>query len=189
MHDLEPYYNWRQFYSAEDDEKSPFFNREYNEFEFTNSIYNYCIHPQWDFIGSETLYVKVLYCDYLSGFCVIEMIGEWNDAVNNDIMHLKRNLIDVMLHDGVNKYIIIGEQVMNFHSSEDDYYSEWFEDTQEGWLVTIGFNAHVLDEWSNLGLDSFFLFGEWFDLLNWRTKTPKQLFGLIDERISKLLLW
>jgi len=187
MHDVEPYYNWRHLYCSEEDENSPFFNQVYSEFEFTNAIYNYCIHPQWDSIGSDTLYIKILFCDYSSGFCIIEMMGEWNDAIHNDIMHLKRNVIDVLIRNGIKKYILIGEQVMNFHSSEDDYYEEWFDDVEEGWLVSIGFQDHVLTEWSNLGLDNYFLYGDWFDLLNWRTMTPKQLFLLIDKRVKTLL--
>ncbi len=60
MHDIEPYYNWRHIYVASEDPQSPFYGREYSEFEFENTIYNYMLHPQWDNIGSETLYIK--YC-------------------------------------------------------------------------------------------------------------------------------
>ncbi len=188
MHDLEPYFNWRHLYCAEEDERSPFFNQEYNEFEFVNSIYNYCIHPQWDSIGSETLYAKILYCDYSASFCVIELIGEWNDAIHNDIMHLKRNLIDVLLRNGIDKFLIIGEQVMNFHGSDDDYYAEWFEELEFGWLVSVGFNDHVIEEWRDLGLDTYLLFGDWFEDLNWRTKSPIQLYTLIESRVRSLFL-
>jgi hypothetical protein len=52
MHMIEPYYNWGGFYIASEDIQSPFYGREYSEFEFTDTIYNYCIHPQWDNIGS-----------------------------------------------------------------------------------------------------------------------------------------
>ena len=58
MHDIEPYYNWIKLYSSEADNKSPFFGREHSEFEFTQAIYNYYIHPQWDFFGSNTMYIK-----------------------------------------------------------------------------------------------------------------------------------
>ena len=60
-------------------------------------IYNFLLHPQWDEFGSLTLYLKVLYADYDKGFCIIELIGEWNDAIYNDIMILKREIIDLML--------------------------------------------------------------------------------------------
>ncbi|MBA2422857.1 MAG: hypothetical protein H0V61_06490, partial [Chitinophagales bacterium] len=72
MHDIEPYYHWRDIYISEDDKLSPFFGREYSEFEYTNAIYNFFIHPQWDSFGSPTLYIKVLYADYEHHFVVME---------------------------------------------------------------------------------------------------------------------
>lgn len=131
MHDIEPYYNWRHLYTAEEDSKSPFFGKTYSEFEFTQTVYNFYIHPQWDYVGSQTLYLKVLFADYEIGFAIIELIGEWNDAIENDIMTLKRELIDKMLFQGISKFIMIGENVLNFHSSDECYYEEWYEDVQE----------------------------------------------------------
>ncbi|HVE60288.1 MAG TPA: hypothetical protein VNA26_00615, partial [Chitinophagaceae bacterium] len=78
MHTIEPFYNWRHLYMSEEDENSPFFGREYSEFEFTNSIYDHFIHPQWDDIGSPTLFMKIIFADYEEGFAVIELLGEWN---------------------------------------------------------------------------------------------------------------
>ena len=90
MHTLEPYYNWRGLYCAEEDELSPFYNQEYSEFEFSNKIYDFYIHPQWDNIGSQTLFVKLLFAHYGEGYAIVELIGEWNDLLYNDIMFLKR---------------------------------------------------------------------------------------------------
>ena len=109
MQDIEPYYRWRDLYTAEDDELSPFYGREYSEFEYSNTIYNYFIHPQWDDFGSNTLYLKVIYADYNQQFAIIEFIGEWNDAIENDIMTLKRDIIEPMIESGINKFILIGE--------------------------------------------------------------------------------
>ena len=86
MHFVEPYFNWRGYYVASEDPLSPFFEREYSEFEFTNSIYDFYIHPQWDSIGSPTLFIKILMVDYDAAYAIIEIIGEWNDAIENDIM-------------------------------------------------------------------------------------------------------
>ena len=130
MHDVEPYFRWLDYYSAAKDKKSPFYGREYSEFEFTDNIYGYCIHPQWDYIGSETLYVKILFVEYDKQYAIIEFIGEWNDALHNDIMHLKRNVIDELLLYDINKYVLIGESVFNFHGSDDSYYEEWFEEIE-----------------------------------------------------------
>ena len=79
MHDIEPYYRWRDDYIAAEDERSPFFETEYSEFEFDKMIYNYYIHPQWDCFGSQTLYIKILFVDYDRQYAIIEFIGEWND--------------------------------------------------------------------------------------------------------------
>ena len=105
MHTIEPFYNWQHLYQANQDPNSPFYGREYSEFEYSNTIYNYYIHPQWDDIGSDTLYIKILFVDYDEKYAIIELIGEWNDAINNDIMLLKRDYIDELNLQGINKYI------------------------------------------------------------------------------------
>ncbi|MEZ4738641.1 MAG: hypothetical protein R2818_04620 [Flavobacteriales bacterium] len=135
MHDIEPFYNWRDRYTAEEDERSPFFGHEHSEFEFAHAVYDHVLHPQWDSIGSETLYIKIIYADYDEGYAIIEMIGEWNDLLGNDIMYLKRDHLEAMMDQGISKFILIGENVLNFHTSDDEYYSEWFEELneQDGW--------------------------------------------------------
>ncbi len=187
MHDIEPYYNWRKFYEAEKDQLSPFFENEYSEFEFTSQVYNHLIHPQWDYIGSETLYIKILYTNYSEGFSVIEMIGEWNDAIHNDIMHLKRNIIDHLVTQGINKYVLIAENVFNFHGSDDSYYEEWFEDIEDGWILGIGFPEHLLQEISLFNIDSYIVFGGEIDLINWRTLSPLKLYQRTLDIINRRL--
>jgi hypothetical protein len=139
MHEIEPYYNWRHLYTAEEDERSPFFGREHSEFEFSQTVYNYYIHPQWDDFGSRTLYMKLLFVDYDLDFAIIELIGEWNDAIENDIMALKRDVVDHMIREGIRKFVLIGENVLNFHSSDNLYYEEWRDDVADdgGWIVML----------------------------------------------------
>jgi hypothetical protein len=187
MHDIEPFYNWRHLYIASEDEKSPFFGREYSEFMFTHAVYNYLIHPQWDEMGSATLYLKVLYVNYDTCFAIIELIGEWNDALYNDIMYLKRNIADPMINLGINKFILVGENVFNFHASEDDYYQEWFEDVEEGWIAAINFRDHVTREFKRAHLDFYLAFGGKLDHINWRTIDPNQLFRVIESLMTKRL--
>jgi len=176
MHLIEPYYRWRSLYIAADDEGSPFFGREYSEFEFQDSVYNFYIHPQWDPIGSPTLFLKILFTDYENGYVIMEMIGEWNDAIENDIMTLKRDLIDEMLPLGIDKYLIMGENVLNFHSSDDCYYEEWFEDVEDGWIAFINFHDHVREEMQQVGIDHYVLMGGEMEEIEWRTYLPNQLF-------------
>jgi hypothetical protein len=187
MQDIEPFYNWREIYVSSEDERSPFFGREYSEFVYSNTIYNYYIHPQWDFMGSATLYLKTLFADYEQGFAVIEFIGEWNDAINNDVMTLKRDVIDDMIRMGIDKFILIGENVLNFHASDDCYYNEWFEDVGEGWIAAVNFRSHVRQEFERNDLDFFLTFGGELNALPWRTYNPMQLFGMVDRVIRHRL--
>lgn len=187
MHLIEPYYRWRSLYIAADDEGSPFFGREYSEFEFQDSVYNFYIHPQWDPIGSPTLFLKILFTDYENGYVIMEMIGEWNDAIENDIMTLKRDLIDEMLPLGIDKYLIMGENVLNFHSSDDCYYEEWFEDAEDGWIAFINFHDHVREEMQQVGIDHYVLMGGEMEEIEWRTYLPNQLFDKVESIMSKRL--
>ena len=72
MQHIEPYYKWRDYYVAAEDKKSPFYKRQYSEFYYTHTIYNYYIHPQWDEFGSTTLYLKMLFVDYEQQLAIIE---------------------------------------------------------------------------------------------------------------------
>jgi hypothetical protein len=189
MHDIEPYHNWRDKYIASEDERSPFFGKQYDEFQFTQKIYNYFIHPQWDFFGSATLYMKILYVDYEEGFAVIEMMGEWNDCLHNDIMYLKREIADHLAEYGVHKYILICENVLNFHGSDDLYYEEWFEDVIEegGWVCFINLLDHVEQEIRDTHIDRYVHVGELFSYPSWRTQKPKTLYLTLEERIHHSL--
>ncbi len=187
MHDLEPHYHWRDLYTAEEDSNSPFYGREYSEFEFSDSIYDHYIHPQWDNIGSSTLYLKLLFTDYDRSFCIIELIGEWNDAVHNDIMYLKREIADPLIDLGIKHFILLGENIMNYHYDTDDYYQEWFEDIDDGWIVGVNFRPHVVNEFSEGNIDYYILFGGQLENFPWRTFKPTQLFERIDQMINKRL--
>lgn len=185
MHSIEPYWNWRNYYTAETDPQSPFFGREYSEFEFTDQIYNHLIHPQWDNMGSATLFIKLLYADYDDSFCVIEMIGEWNDCLYNDIMIFKRNIIDHLIDEGINKFILVGENVLNFHLSDDSYYEEWFDDIEEGWIALVNFQEHVLRDFEQDNLDQYFVSGGKLNDLNWRTYEPFQMFRKVEDFVNR----
>lgn len=187
MHDLEPFFKWRGVYESEHDINSPFYGKEHSEFDFTNQVYNYLIHPQWDDFGSSTLYLKLLFVDYGKKFCVIEFIGEWNDAINNDVMWLKREVVEPLVDKGINKFILIGENVLNFHSSDDCYYEEWFQDIEEGWIAGINFQIHVLNEFHGAGIDYYLNFGGQLDEVGWRTQSPYQLFDIVNGIIERRL--
>lgn len=187
MHHVEPYYNWRGYYIASEDASSPFFGREYSEFEFNNSIYNFYIHPQWDSIGSPTLFIKILFTDYDNGFVIIELLGEWNDAIENDIMILKRDIVEPIMEQGITKFILIGENVLNFHYSDDCYYEEWFDEVEDGWIAMVNFHEHVINEFERANIDHYFLMGGELEEIEWRTYLPQQFFDKVESLVSKRL--
>jgi len=193
MHDIEPFYLWRDYYQASEDKNSPFYGKEYSEFYFTDRIYNYLIHPQWDEIGSPTLYIKILIADYDNGFAIIECIGEWNDCLTNDIMFFKTRVADVLSRHGIFKFILLCDNVLNFHGPEDTcYYEEWFEELSEerGWVCFMNTLDHVTDEIQDTCIDKFAYFGDDYNEINWRKYTPSGLFKWVEKRIkTKQLLY
>ncbi len=186
MHDIEPFFNWRHLYMAEEDELSPFYGRTYSEFEYSQAVYNYYIHPQWDEFGSRTLYLKVLYADYNESFAIIELLGEWNDAIENDIMALKRDVVDSMFSRKITKFILITENVLNFHSGDKDYYEEWFEEVTDegGWIVAINMPEQSQYDFKKRKLHYFI---ELLSIPNWRVFKPQHLFEKINLDIAKRL--
>lgn len=188
MHNIEPYYNWIDIYSASADDRSPFFEREYSEFVFTDKVYNHLIHPQWDSIGSPTLFVKLLFADYDEQFCIIELFGEWNDCIENDIMTLIHELLEPLAVEGIEKFILIGENVLNFHGSDDEYYMDWNDHNSEGWVCLLNFRTHVLEEMTQQNIDSYWLTGGALNQMEWRKLKPAQIVSTIEETTNKWLL-
>lgn len=186
MQDIEPFYNWRHLYTAEEDRQSPFFGRVYSEFEYSMTLYNFYIHPQWDDFGSRTLYMKILFTDYEQQYAVIELLGEWNDAIENDIMTIRRGITDHLYAKGITKYIIIAENVLNFHSSDDSYYEEWREQLQDdnGWVVIVDMPGQSKYDFKKARLTNYV---ELMELPQWRTLKPEFVFQLIDNEILKKL--
>ena len=184
MQDIEPYYNWRHLYEAEADPLSPFYKREYSEFEFSNTVYNFYIHPQWDDFGSRTLYMKILFVDYEQSYSIIELLGEWNDAIENDIMTLRRNITDIMFGHGIEKFILIAENVLNFHSSDDSYYEDWREQLEDvgGWVVILDMPVQSQYDFRNARLTNYI---NLFDFPQWRTLKPEIIFEQIDDLMIK----
>lgn len=183
MHDIEPWWGWRGEYVAEEDRHSPFYGRVYDEFRFSSQIYNYYIHPQWDSFGSETLYCKLLYVSYLGHFAFIELIGEWNDGIGNDIMFLKRTLIDPLIDKKVYRFVLFCDNVLNYHGDDDSYYEEWYDDVKEdhGWICLVNCFDHVISEMNRYRLYYYLNYSADFNEMNWRTQKPEFILqGIIN---------
>jgi len=186
MHDIEPFYKWREKYVADQDSLSPFYGRVYDEFKFTNKIYNYFVHPQWDSFGSPTLYAKILYVDYDDQFACIELIGEWNDCITNDIMYLKRELVDRIIDEQVDKFIFFCDNVLNFHGSDDSYYEEWYDDTKDtnGWICFVNTLDHVKIEMEANHIDHYVKLGHEYNDINWRALQPKSVLTFLERKME-----
>jgi len=184
LQDIEPYYNWRHLYIAEEDPLSLMYKRNYSEFEFSNTVYNYYIHPQWDEFGSRTLYLKILFIEYEQNFAIIELLGEWNDAIENDIMTLRRNITDVLYKQGIVKYIIIAENVLNFHSSDDNYYADWRDQLEDsaGWVAIVNMPMQSQYDFKQARLNNYI---NLIDLSQWRTLKPELIFQQLDDNVMK----
>jgi hypothetical protein len=116
-------------------------------------------------------------------------MGEWNDLLHNDIMIIKRSVIELMVEEGITKYILICENVLNFHGDLDavDYYEEWQDELDEGWIAVLNSRDHVLAEMSKFGIDQYLVMGGKLNDVSWRTRHPKQLFEAIDALVRKRL--
>jgi hypothetical protein len=182
MQDIEPYYNWRHLYTAEEDPQSPFYRREYSEFEYSQTIYNFYIHPQWDEFGSRTLYMKILMADYEQAYAIIELIGEWNDAIENDIMTMRREIMDHLFDNGIRKFVLIGENVLNFHSSDDSYYEDWKVELDDagGWAVILELPQQSQYDFIKTGLTRYIPVVE---MPGWRTMKPENIIIGIEQRM------
>jgi hypothetical protein len=117
---------------------------------------------------------------------VIELFGEWNDAIENDIMNLKREVIDKFFEFGITKFILIAENVLNFHSGDKDYYEEWFEEVTDanGWIACLNMPEQTQYDFRKAKLNRYI---ELIELGNWRTYKPFHLFTLIDQQIMQRL--
>ncbi|MEM6726268.1 MAG: hypothetical protein AAF598_19660, partial [Bacteroidota bacterium] len=125
------------------------------------------------------------FADYDHHFAILELIGEWNDSLHNDIMFLKREVIDQLIHQGIYKFILIGENVLNYHGDDNSYYEEWSEDVVEfnGWVTFINLRDHVIDEMGQTELQYYIHFDPPFNDINWRVLKPKLFFQTIDALV------
>jgi hypothetical protein len=131
--------------------------------------------------------MKILYVDYEVGTCVIEFIGEWNDAIENDIMTLKSNVLNPLIEEGILRFVLIFENVLNFHYSDDCYYEEWFEDIEEGWIAAVNIHPHVYKELHRIQIDSYVAMGGELDDLEWRTFKPHHLVQKVEQIVTHRL--
>ena len=95
-------------------------------------------------------------------------------------------MTDQLFDKGIVKYVIIAENVLNFHSSDDCYYEEWYEDVAEegGWIVMLSLAEQSKYDFTRAGIDRYV---QLIELLDWRPFTPMNLFTKIDNSLLKRL--
>mgnify|MGYP006267077413 CR=1 FL=1 len=187
LRDIEPFYGWLRLYSHDQDKRSPFHEVEHNQFYYDRSINHIPAHPLWDDFGSESLLLKILYADYQEGYAIIELFGEWNDLFDNDFKLLAENCLTYLIDEGINKFILICENVFHIYPETDDYYQALHEELEDGWLCAMRLRGHVREEMESYGIADYFYMSPLLDDVSWRKLKPIQLYQLVQTRMPKLL--
>jgi len=75
--------------------------------------------------------------------------------------------------------------VLNFHSSDTDYYEEWGEDIRDdgGWVVAINMPEQTQYDFRRSHIDRYITLME---SANWRTYQPHDFFQSIDNAMLRL---
>jgi hypothetical protein len=187
LRDIEPFYGWLELYNHSQDNNSPFYEVEHNLFYYDRSINHIPAHPLWDDIGSESLLVKILYANYQENYAIIELFGEWNDLFDNDYKLLAENCLTYLIDHGINKFILICENVFHIYLEKDDYYEALQEELEDGWICALRLRDEVKEEMIHYHISPYFYWSDLLDELAWRRLKPFQLFALVNSRIHKAL--
>jgi len=91
------------------------------------------------------------------------------------------------MRDGINKFILIGENIFNFHGSDDLYYEEWFEDVEDGWIAAISFPDFIQEEFRKYKIDCYINMGGTLQINQWRTLHPLKFYELVKQLIQRRL--
>lgn len=187
MHTLEPFIGWLAHYDPTADERSPFHGVEHSEFHFDRNVYEYLAHPQWEDFGSEGLLTKVIYANYDEGYAILEMFGVWNDLIQNDFKLFAENCLTYLLDAGVNRFILIMENILNIYVDADDYYEALQDELEDGWITLIRARKHVQEELEQYGISQYFFWSPKLDALYWRKLKPWQLYQAVEDQMGRLL--
>jgi hypothetical protein len=101
-------------------------------------------------------------------------------------MELKREVLEKFMEEGIYKFILVAENVLNFHSDQGDYYEELYEEVSDenGWVVCLNMPVQTQYDFKGAHLNRYI---ELMDLFNWRTYKPFHLFKKIDQELTARL--
>jgi hypothetical protein len=99
---------------------------------------------------------------------------------------LKREVLDKLMAEGIIKFILIAENVFNFHSGDKDYYEELYEELsdEDGWAVLVNFHPAAQHDFLLRKLNRYI---ELMEISAWRTYKPEHFFQFIDQKLSQRL--
>ena len=102
-------------------------------------------------------------------------------------MTLKRDVIDHLLRLGIYKFILIGENVFNFHADDECYYEEWYENVtdNDGWVAMLNVRDHVLDEMTTASVHLYLNMGQHLNNIAWRTLTPSHVLATVEQALNR----
>jgi hypothetical protein len=91
-----------------------------------------------------------------------------------------------MIATGIRKFLLITENVMNFHSSDDCYYEEWWDDIKDdgGWIVAMNMPVQTRQEFEKAHLDNYV---HLLDVEKWRPYQPQHIYNEIDNLMMRRL--
>ena len=98
-------------------------------------------------------------------------------------MTLRGEITDLLQQEGITKFILVCENVLNYHAGDDnEYYEEWHEEVsaENGWIAIINPLDHVGDEMLKYGLNQY------LHILSgspWRGRKPRALLKWAEEHI------
>ena len=109
----------------------------------------------------------------------------WNPE-EKEIVELKREVLEKFMEEGIYKFILIVENVLNFHSDGKDYYEELHEEVtdENGWVVCLNMPEQTQYDFKQAHLNQFI---ELMELDNWRIYRPFHLFKKIDAELMNRL--
>jgi hypothetical protein len=94
-----------------------------------------------------------------------------------------------MIAEGINKFVLIGENVLNFHCSDNSYYEEWNDDvvSEGGWIIALNFKDYVINEMIAGDIQYYIYLSDKFKDIPWRKYKPAHIVEVLDELLMKRL--
>jgi hypothetical protein len=102
-------------------------------------------------------------------------------------MLLKRYVLEPFESESIHKFILIAENVLNFHSDGTDYYDELSQELREsgGWVVCLNMPYQSEIEFKQAGNHHFI---ELYNIPEWRSYRPFHLLRKVESLIGPHLL-